>query len=657
MKLAIRAREERELKLRIGWLGVAAVFGILLLAGRVWYLQIRKGEEYFARSSGNFVKELRIPADRGMIVDRKGRILVDNRPSYDVYLTPAFCQDCEEVIGRLAGQLGLEPEDLQRAVDANEKARGLERFRPVMIQQDLTRDDLDVLEANRELLPGVDVIGAPHRNYRAGSMAAHLLGYLGEIGPDELEKNAGRYRSGDYIGKRGVERRFESWLKGNDGLERVVADAKGRKLPELEALIPAADRLVPSEPGANVILTIDARLQAAAEEAFDQTAGSAVVIDVDTGYILAMVSKPGFDPNRMNGRISRAELRALTQDPLEPMIFRATQNHYHPGSIFKVVPALAALEAGFSHDVFCGGGYTLGKRRWRCHKESGHGLVSLEQAMKVSCDTWFYAAADRLGLDPIADMSRRFGLGAVTGLDLGFEVPGVVPSPAYHDKYTPGGYQKGFALNSVIGQGDNNVTPLQVAVMYAAIANGGTVYRPQAVLRVEKAGGEVLQDFPPEVKSKLGVRRENLQTVRRSLEMVVNEPGGTAYRQRLADVKVAGKTGTAQVVRIGNVRLKKEQMDWFSRDHAWFAAYAPADAPRIAIAILNEHGGHGGSDAAPIAMRIIKRYFELAEEDRAAASTTGPDRETSPAPAAVPTSDAPGAPTLPILERASKVAG
>ncbi|HEY0841083.1 MAG TPA: penicillin-binding transpeptidase domain-containing protein, partial [Vulgatibacter sp.] len=365
MKLAIRAREERELKIRIGWLGVAVALGVLVLAGRVWYLQIHKGEEYFARSSGNFVKELRIPADRGMIVDRKGRIVVDNRPSYDVYLTPAFCPDCEDVIGRLAGQLGLEPEDLQRAVGAYENARGLERFRPVLVQQDLSRDDLDVLEANRELLPGVDVLAAPHRNYRMGTIAAHLLGYLGEIGPDELEKNAGKYRSGDYLGKRGVERRFETWLRGTDGMERVVADAKGRKLPELEWLIPEAERLVPSRPGSNVILSIDARLQAAAEEAFDQIAGAAVVIDVDTGYLLAVVSKPGFDPNRMTGRISRAELKELSQDPLEPMIFRATQNHYHPGSVFKVVPALAGLEAGFSHDVFCGGGYTLGRRRWR----------------------------------------------------------------------------------------------------------------------------------------------------------------------------------------------------------------------------------------------------------------------------------------------------
>ncbi len=659
MKLSIRAREERELKGRLGWLGVAVSLGILLLAGRVWYLQIRKGEDYFARSSGNFVKELRVPADRGMIVDRKGRILVDNRPSYDVYLTPAFCQDCDEVIGRLAGQLGLEDEDLIRVVTANEKARGLERFRPVLVQQDLTRDALDVVEARKDLLPGVDVIGAPHRNYRAGEMGAHLLGYLGEISPDEFEKareEGGGYRPGDYLGKRGIERRFESRLRGIDGLERVVADAKGRKLPELEAMIPQEQRYVPSQPGANVILTIDARLQAAAEEAFDQTAGTAVVMDVNTGYLLAVVSKPGIDPNRLTGRISRAELREIMEDPLEPMLFRATQNHYHPGSVFKVVSQLAALEHGFTHDVFCGGGYTLGRRRWRCHKESGHGHMSPEDAMKVSCDTWFYAAADKLGIDVMAEMSERMGLGKVTGLDLGYEVPGVVPSVAYHDKVTPGGYQKGLALNAVIGQGDSNVTPLQMAMVYATIANGGTVYRPQLVLRVERADGTVVEDFLPEVKNRLGVKPENLAIIRRGLEKTMNEPGGTGYRRRLKEPRMAGKTGTAQVVRIGNVRLRKEQMDYFNRDHAWFAVYAPAEEPEIAVVVLNEHGGHGGSDAQPIAMRIMERYFELMKEDRAAPAH-GVDREI--APAAPPASiDAPsGGPELPFLDRAARAAG
>ncbi|AKU91204.1 penicillin-binding protein 2 [Vulgatibacter incomptus] len=659
MKLAIRAREERELKRRIGWLGAAVALGILLLAGRLWYLEIFKGDDYFAKSSGNFVKELRVASDRGMILDRKGQILADNRPSYDVFLTPAFCQDCPEVIGRLAGQLGLDDEDLGRVVSAVENTRGLERFRPVLVQYDLTRDDLDVLEANKDSLPGVDVVGAPHRNYRKGSLGAHALGYMGEANPDDIQKarDDGRgLRIGDYVGKIGVERRYERWLRGVDGVERVVADAKGRKLPELEELIPPGERFVPSRPGANVVLSLDARLQAAAEEAFDKPAGSAVVMDVNTGYVLAMVSKPGFDPNRMTGRISRAELRELMEDPLKPMLLRATQNHYHPGSVQKVVSGLAALEHGFGHPIQCGGGYTLGKRRWRCHKESGHGILNLEEALKVSCDTWFYAAADKLGIDPFAEMSRRFGLGEVTGLDLGFEVPGIVPSTEYHDKRTKGGYTKGFALNSVIGQGDSNVTPLQMAVVYAAIANGGTIYRPQLVRQIVRPDGSVVEDFLPDAKRKLGVKRENLEIVRRGLDKVVNEPGGTGFRHRPANVRVAGKSGTAQVVRIGNIRLRKEQMDWFSRDHAWFAAYAPAENPEIAVVVLVEHGGHGGAEAAPIVMKIIEKYLELKEEDRASARS-GVDRELprqAPPAALEPPS---GTPELPVIENGEGVAG
>jgi penicillin-binding protein 2 len=637
VKIADRAREGRELKTRIAWLGVAVVFCFLALAGRLWFLQIRKGEEYAHKSEGNFIKELRVPADRGMILDRKGKTLVDSRPSYDLYITPAFCGQCEDVVGRLAGMIQLEGEDLTRVLDGLGKSRGLERFRPIPVRVDINRDELDVVEANRDSLPGLDVIAAPHRNYREGPLAGHLLGYLGEIGPDELAKSKETdrpYRLGDYIGKRGVERKFEEYLRGEDGAERVVADAKGRKLPELEWMIPETDRYQPGRPGHNLVLSIDERLQRTAEENFNGEAGSLVAVDVNTGFVLAMVSKPGYDPNEMTGRISKERLRELSQDPLEPMLFRATQNHFHPGSTFKVITELAALERGIKGTVFCGGGYTLGRRRWRCHKDSGHGSVDPMQAIQKSCDTWFYSAADRMGIDAISDMAHRFGLGSPTGLDLGFEVPGVIPSVEYHDKYTPGGYQKGFALNAAIGQGDVNVTPLQLAMVYAAIANGGTVYRPQVVRRIEDADGTVVKAFEPEARLQAGVPPATLAIVRKGLDMVVNEPGGTAYSKRLKNIRVAGKTGTAQVVRIGAKRVKKEEMGFFERDHAWYAAYAPVEDPQIAVVVLNEHGGHGGSDAAPAGMKVIERYFELLEEDRAPESFRRPaDDEAAPVPA------------------------
>lgn len=634
VRLEGASRENRELKARIVWIGLAATALLGALGARLWWLQIQNGEAYAAKSEGNFVKEVRVPADRGMILDRKGLILVDNRPSYDVFVTPAFCAPCDEVLTKLSARVSLDAEELSRLQAALQKARGLERFRPVAAKIDLTRDELDVLEATRDDLPGVDVLAVPHRNYRQGSLAAHLVGYLGEVSPEEMEKGGdeGRaYRQGEFIGKRGVERKMEAALHGVDGVQRVVADSRGRKLPHLERMIPEDERLEPAVPGNNVVLSIDARLQRAAELAFDGVAGAAVVMDVQTGFLLAVTSKPGFDPNLMTGRISRAQLKAFADDPLEPMLFRATQDHQHPGSTFKIVSQLAALEAGVHGGVTCGGGYTLGKRRWRCHNEGGHGFVEPEAAMQKSCDVWFYAAADRIGIDPIADMARRLGLGRPTGLDLGYEVPGVVPSVAYHDKVTPGGYMKGLALNTAIGQGDVNATPLQMVVAYAAIANGGTVWRPQVVRRVELPGGEPLQSFPPEVAGRLGVSEAHLARVQKGLDMVVNEPGGTAYGKRLPYLRVAGKTGTAQVVRLGTKRLKVGEMDYFERDHAWFAAYAPFEAPEIAVVVLNEHAGHGGAMAAPIAMRILETWWRLREEDARAAGPTDPTPTPPPA--------------------------
>ncbi|MFO7155803.1 MAG: penicillin-binding protein 2 [Pseudomonadota bacterium] len=620
MRLPGSGNVDHGLRRRILVYGVAVGLGLFVLLGRIWYLQIQRGEEFSAKSSGNFIKEIRVPADRGMILDRRGVRLVDNRPSWDVYVTPAFCGDCEEVLGRLAAYLALDAEERMRLDEQVRKARGLQRFQPILVRLDLDRDQLDVIEANRDSLPGVDVVSTPHRDYLYGTLAAHMIGYLGEANAEELERfrKAGlSVMLGDYVGKTGVERRFEAQLRGRDGIQRVVTDARGQRIPGLEGLIPRSERFVPSVPGHNVVLSIDARLQEAVEEIFDVPAGAVVVMEVNTGYVLAIASRPTFDPNRMTGRISREELRAISEDPLRPMLFRPVQSHYPPGSIYKVIASLAAFEHGFAGEVHCGGGYTLGRRRWRCHKESGHGWVSPEEALQVSCDTWYYAAADRIGIDALADMARRFGLGAPTGLDLGWEVPGIVPSVDYYEKNVRGGYMRGYALNTVIGQGDNNVTPLQMAVVYAAIANGGTIYRPQVVRRIERPEGYVVQEFLPEVRGRIDVPKASLDRVRKGLEMVVETPGGTAYAHRILGRRTAGKTGTAQVVRIGSVRQKVEEMEFFTRDHAWFAAYGPAEEPEVAVVVLNEHGGSGSRAAAPYAMRILERYYQILEEDRA----------------------------------------
>ena len=620
----------RHLKTRLGYLGAAMVTGLLLLCAQLYRLQIAHGEEYAARSFDNFVKKIRVQADRGMMMDRAGQILVDNRPSFDLFVTPAFCQKCQDdVLPRLASYLGWDDEQLQHAKDVVRAGRLAANFQPALLRVDLTRDELDVVNAHRIDLPGVEVTRVPHRNYRKGSVLAHLLGYMSEINPEQLERlNGGgkaSYSLGDYVGRRGLESYFEAKLRGADGLRKEVVNARGEPIPGLSELLAGEDP-VPPQPGANIVLSIDSRLQDEAERVFPGQAGAVVAVEVKTGFILAIVSRPSFDPNLLTGRVSASQMAALSKDPLQPLIFRPAAQHYSPGSTFKPVTALAALRSGkFSPHTLsnCSGGYRLGPRFWRCWKNHGDG-IDARAALQHSCDSYYYRVADNLGLDAIAEIGKALGLGSPTGIGVVGEVAGIIPDIDYHNRRTPGGYTKGMALNSAIGQGDDNVTPLQLAMMYAALANGGNVYQPQVVRRIEAVDGKVLDEFNPKLTRSLDIAPEHHKLVLEALSAVVNEPGGTAYAHRLKDVKVAGKTGTAQVVRIGTVRAKKEQMDYFERDHAWFASFAPVEDPEIAVVVLNEHGGHGASDATPAAMAIIHKHFELKAIDASAVAERSP---------------------------------
>jgi penicillin-binding protein 2 len=619
------SREPKELRPRIFAVGAFFIFGLLVLAINLYRLMVVRYEEFLALSVDNEFKDVRVRAPRGLIRDRRGEVLVDARPSLDVFITPAFCQKCvAEVIPRLQTLLAWDAEQTEHVVDLVRSARGPQRYQQIVVQVDLTRDEFDMVNSHQFQLPGVDLEPVPHRHYRSGNALAHVIGYMNEVTSDELSKlNRGfdearpPYAMGDYTGRRGVERSFEYALRGRDGWVKQVVNARGELMRDASGRPIGRDEVVPRA-GRNLVLSIDARLQSEAERVFVGVAGSLVVLNAQTGFVLAMVSRPAFDPNEMTGRVSPQRLLQLNKDPLQPMVFRAVAEHYHPGSTFKVVPLVAALQSGAFNQqsaVSCGGGYQLGSRRWRCHKESGHGVVHARQAIQWSCDTYFYRVADVLGIDAIAKVGKAFGLGSVTNLGIGAEVPGVMPDSAYHQRLTPGGYTKGMALNTAIGQGDVNVTPLQLAVLYAAIGNGGHVYQPQIVERIESAEGEVVEAFQPKLIREVPISPEHQAILVDSLMAVVNEPGGTAFRTRLADVKVAGKTGTAQVARLGQVRLKTAQMNYFERDHAWFSAFAPAQNPEIAVVSLNEHGGHGGSDAAPAAMAVIKKYFELKRID------------------------------------------
>ncbi len=625
--------EGRELKGNLVYLGLAMLLGLLVLVTQLYRLQILRHKEFKEKSIANSVDEVRLRAERGMIADARGEILVDNRPSDDVFITPAYCERCTaEVLPRLATHLAWDPVQLAK-VEAKLKAvKRADRFRPVPIKIDITPDERDRLYAHMAdpaELPGVSIQHVQHRNYRfpqAESGApmtglAHLLGYMNELQPEEFERlnaSGAAYQLGDFIGRNGVERFFESRLRGVDGFERQIVDARGRIIADMP--VPEPKRGEPTA-GHNLRLSIDQRLQVAAERAFPGTAGAVVALDVRTGFILAMLSRPAFDSNMMTGRVSAKDLQALKEDKLEPMIFRPVQQHYAPGSTFKVITMLAAFKSGQfkpSSTVFCNGGYRLGNRVWRCDKVTGHGTREARQALQASCNVWFFRAADVLGLDPIAEMGKAFGLGAPTGIGVVPEVPGIMPSIEYHDRVTPGGYQKGMALNSSIGQGDDNVTPLQLAMVYAALANGGDVYRPQLVKRIETMDGALVEEFPPKLLRHVDIDPEDRKMIVDALTAVVNEPGGTAYRSRLKDIVMAGKTGTAQVKRIGAVRIKTKDLGYWDRDQAWFVAFAPVENPEIAVVVLNEHAGFGAQAAAPTAAAIVQKYFDLKAEDSGA---------------------------------------
>jgi penicillin-binding protein 2 len=620
---------QREFRPRMAWSTLVLVLSFLALLARLYQLQILRGDEYKGKAEENFVKELRVPADRGQVLDRRGRALVDSRPSFDVTLTPAFCgKQCDDVLARLGTLLALTPDELTRSQDLLSGATKLERFRPFTVKVDVKREELDILEATAMELSGVDVLPTPHRNYRYRSLGGHLIGYMNEVSADEMKKlneelirtssDQGPYLLGDYMGRRGLERRFERELRGVDGKRRIAVDAKGRET-ETNDLIPEEHRLVPARPGHNLVLSLDWRLQELAEKVFPATAGAVLVMDAKTGFLLTLVDRPSPDPNKMSGRISAAELTRIREDPLQPELFRAIQQHYHPGSTFKAVTAIAALEEGIFHPgtiVNCPGHFSMGSAHWRCDREAGHGPVDFTHALGASCDVFFYQAGALLGADLIAKWGRRLGLGTPTGFDVPGEVPGVIPDVAWHDAKLPGGYQKGMAVNLAIGQGDVNVTPMQQLVFYGALANG-ILWKPQVVLRVEDPDGKVVQEFAPQERGRVELKPSTRETVLKGLLAAVNEPYGTAAGQRLPDIHVAGKTGTAQVVKLGTRRLRADQVGYFERDHAWFVAFAPAEDPEIVVVVLNEHSGFGAANSAPTAMAMVKAYFELKAQDEA----------------------------------------
>lgn len=593
---------------RLTALALLVVAVWMLLLTRLFYLQVVQGDVYKVSAERNSVRTQRVQAPRGTVLDRDGETLVSSRPSFEVLVVPNETTDVATTLARISGLTGRDLATLQASYGA---PRGRARFQPQRVANDLDRDALANVETRLWALGGVLTQVNPVRGYRYGSSAAHLLGWLGEISAEQLDDEAFRsYRRGDIIGRGGIEKLLDADLRGRPGGRNLLVDAHGRELELLSQ--------VGAQAGRDIVLTLDHRLQAAAEAALDRDhhSGAVVALDPNTGEILALASRPSFDPNEFAVGVDPAAWRGLMSDPHKPLMNRALQGQYPPGSTYKVVTAIAGLEEKVidKHtEVFCGGSFRLGKRVYRCWKQGGHGTVDVHKALVQSCDVFFYKVGLELGVDKLAYYARALGLGARTGIELNGEMPGLVPTKAWRQLRDGVPWVDGDTVSVSIGQGANLWTPLQLANAYAAIANGGTRYRPHILKRVLEPDGTLVRAVEPEIDGEVAVSPQTLEIVRDGLAGVVSEPHGTGYvmLNLPGGVKAAGKTGTAQVVGMpANERLASEDLERQHRDHAWFVTYAPIEAPRIVVAVLVEHGGHGGSAAAPVAREVVMRFLE-----------------------------------------------
>src|SRR3954468_12990101 len=478
-----------ELHKRLRWLALVVIAAFALLVGRLWQLQVMRGESYYERTVSNVVKERYLPSVRGKILDAHGAPLADNRPAFNIYATPK--QLTPDLKAELARMLGLSDDEIAKIEERLAVGRKRDPRSPILVLEDQGRDRAALVEQARAQLPGVEVHHEPYRYYPQGDLAAHLVGYMTQMTADEADRlSAQGYDASDLVGRYGLESAWENYLRGKRGVEHYAVDARGQRIDNatVDSLI-HGDRVTEPVPGANLYLTIDTELQKLAEKAVAHVAAAAVVVvEVKTGKIKAIVSKPSFDPNTMTGHLTRAEYTLLMSDPRKPFIDKALRATYPPGSIFKFATAFAALEDGQGaedENMFCPGEYELSGTHFNCH--GTHGKINLLGAIQHSCDTYFWTLAERVGIDRIGDVAREYGFGQPTNLGLNGDSAGRIATKAWYE--ANGHYKVGYATNAAIGQGDVEVTVLQMAMAYAAIANNGTLYVPQIVERVESNDG------------------------------------------------------------------------------------------------------------------------------------------------------------------------
>lgn len=622
-----------EFRRRYRWMVLFVVALFLTIVGRLVQLQLIEGDAHRAQARRNIVREIRLATRRGVIRDSRGEVLAGNRPSYNVYVVPAIL-DMETTWPKAAQLMGLsdgERQEMEQKILEIRKKGGRRAEQQTLMKVDVERDVVATLETHEAELRGVELGPVPVRYYPHGEIEAHLIGYMREVDRESLAVLESRgYRSGDRLGAIGVERRWESYLRGRRGWKKVLHGLRrSQEREELESKYLDEPRRMAPVPGRDVSLTVDIALSESAERALrGQLAGAVVVVDVRTGRVLTAVSKPSFDPNIVSGGSGkdavRQEFRRLYSSPLKPTLDKTMSAAYPPGSTFKPFTALAALGegiVGYHDETDCRGGFEYGKRYFRC--TGVHRRVDLHEAIVRSCNTYFYTlgADPGMHIDRLAQVGMAFGLGMKTGLGLNPEARGRMPTRSWYTRRYKGAFRGGFTLLAAIGQGASTVTVLQLTLAYAALANGGTLYQPQVVRSIETSDGTIVQEFPPRVRRVVDVDQDALRHIKRALEGVVTEKGGTAHDAALPGVDMAGKTGTAQTSHVTPRGVDPDKGWYFNRDHAWFAGYAPATAPEIAIVVLIEHGGGGGKNAVPVATRVVRDWQKRKAERRA--SRTG----------------------------------
>jgi penicillin-binding protein 2 len=566
-----------------------------------------EGEEFRRLSENNCIRLQSIDPPRGLIYDRNRVLLVDNRPSFDLSIILKDAKPVDDTVEKLSGYIKVPADVLMSKI---KKCKGISIYKPFLLKRDIGRDALAAIEAHKYDLPGIEVNVRPRRHYINRQTAAHLIGYLSKINSDELK--SAKYpacRSGDFIGKFGVEKAYGSYLRGKRGGRQVEVNATGQVVRTL--------RTVDALPGHNIYLTIDLKLQQKAEELLEGMAGGAIAMDPATGEILALASSPSFDQNSFVDGMSHKQWKALISNRFRPMENKAVQGEYPPASTYKIVTAIAGLEEGIidKNTIFyCPGYYKFKGREYRDWKKTGHGNVNVIRALAESCDVFFYQLGQKLGIDRLAWYAKACGLGSATGINLDYEASGLVPTAAWKKRRTGIAWQQGETLSVAIGQGYDLVSPLQMAVLISAVANGGVRYKPFILKKIETPEGKILTnggfDTKKKIAGKLPASRQTLEIVKKGLWEAVNVRKGTATIARIDGIAISGKTGTAQVVgRKQNETFDEQAVASHLKPHAWFVAFAPSDEPKIAVAVIVEHGGHGSSTAAPIARELIRTYL------------------------------------------------